>query len=303
VNGTRLASSSKRARRRSLPIMAMIGPNGGGKTAAMVWDTLPTLDAGRPVLSTVRLLDWRDPRPCEGWQGVRGQEEDCAACAIEDVRPHGQAHPLWMPFTRWEQLLEASRCDVLMDEVTGVASSRESHSMPAPVANALVQMRRADVVIRWSAPSWARADKVIRECTQGVTHCVGFMGKSAGDADRLWRQRRLFRWRTYDAALFDEFTEGKRQQMKPLGTDWAWGPGSDVFGAYDTYDAVLSIGTVTERGSCYRCGGSRPRPRCSCPADHPDTPDESPAGSPRSGVQAIGRRRRVPGGDQHDETD
>lgn len=62
---------------------------------------------------------------------------------------------------------------------------------------------------------------------------------------------------------------GKREQLRPMTVDWHWGPGSPVFSAYDTFDAVLSIGTVTDSGRCYRCGGRRSVPACKCePGEH-----------------------------------
>jgi len=294
-----LRSTKKRARRRAWPIHGYVGPNGSGKSAAMVWDTMASLDLGRPVLSTVRLLDYDNPRVCD----------DAECPDVEGhARGHMAAHPLYVPFTDWGQLLDGftppaladagdpddedypirdglwfRRLDVLMDEVTGVASSRESQSMPAPVANALVQLRRRDIIVRWSSPSWDRADKIIRQCSQAVTHCQGYMPVEDGDTDRLWRRRRLFKWKTYDAQLFEDFTNGKREQSAPDLVNWYWGPGSPVFGAYDTYDAVLAIGSVTEGGSCYRCGGSRPRPKCKCP-DHgaPEAGGAQGVGAPRS---------------------
>lgn len=180
---------------------------------------------------------------------------------------HFRTDPLWIPFNSWQQLLEAERCDVLMDEVTGVASSRESMSMPAAVANTLVQLRRRDVAVRWSAPSWARADKIIRECSQAVTYARGYMPVSVADEDgsRQWRNRRLFKWSTYDAADFEEFTVGKRETMHPRTVDWHWGPKSPAFAAYDTFDSVLSIGTVSDSGRCYTCGGARRAHDCFCP--------------------------------------
>lgn len=266
----------KRAARRGWPIMGYVGPNGGGKSAAMVWDTLPTLASGRPVLSTVRLLDFEDPRDCEGCDEV-GHERPIyappvpgagpeAAREVIGTRVHKAAHRLWVPLRDWQQLLDATGVDVLLDEVTGVASSRESHSMPAPVANTLVQLRRADVVVRWSAPSWARADKIIRECSQAVTYCRGYLPARGEDSttDRAWRQRRMFKWQTFDAADFEDFTSGKRESLSPWSTDWHFGPKSPVFSAYDTFDSVSTVGTVSESGACYRCGGTRPRPKCSC---------------------------------------
>ncbi|RNL65729.1 hypothetical protein EFK50_01385 [Nocardioides marmoriginsengisoli] len=255
----------KRASRRGWPIHAYVGANGGGKTAAMVWDTIPSLLAGRAVLSTVRLLDFENPRPCD--------DEECDHPEHDGLGAHGQvkhlaAHPLWVPFTDWQQLLDAEHTDVLMDEVTGVASSRESMSMPGVVGNVLNQLRRSDLVVRWTAPNWRRADIIIRECTQAATFCRGFMPKrvEAEDGQELaWSQRRLFKWKTYDANDFDDFQQGKREQLEAWLTDWHYGPKSPVFDAYDTYDSVMSIGTVSDSGACYRCGGQRPRPKCSCP--------------------------------------
>lgn len=260
-----LHNTKKRARRRAWPIHGYVGANGSGKSAGMVWDTLPSLDSGRSVLSTVRLLDFRNPQACNGFQGRHGQTR-CEICATPDAPAHMQAHPSWVPFREWEQLLAAEHCDVLMDEVAGVASSRESQSMPSAVVLALQQCRRADLVIRWSAPAWARADKIIRETSQAVTFAVGHLAVEHTDGDRLWRNRRLFQWRTYDANAFEDFTVGKRQQLKPLLHDLHWGPSSPAFRGYDTLDTVLSIGTVTESGRCYRCGGSRRAPACSCDA-------------------------------------
>lgn len=246
-------SPKPRLVRRGYPIHAYVGPNGGGKSAAAVWDTIPTLLDGRPVLSTVRLLDFENPRPC-----------DDPRCRSDDHDRHAAAHPAWIPLTEWSQLLAAEHCDVLMDEVTGIASSRESGGMPAAVANLLVQLRRRDVVLRWTAPSWARADKIIRETSQAVTFCQGYLPVESGDPDRLWRRRRMFRWQTYDTAEFEEFTQGRRSAMKPWVSQWFWGPGSQTFDAYDTFDSVLSIGHVLDSGRCAVCGGRRSLPKCEC---------------------------------------
>jgi hypothetical protein len=291
-----LRNPVKRASRRAWPIHAYVGANGGGKSAAAVWDTLPTLEQGRPVLSTVRILDYRHPRECTDDRCaetnpahfLRGEPEvNALVRRFNDqerteftpdewmIQPeelgdvigvHQAAHPLWVPFTDWRQLLSAVRCDVIMDEVTGVASSRESHSMPPQVANFLVQLRRRDVVVRWTAPSWPRADKIIRECTQAVTYCEGSFGIRATDAngDRQWRNRRLFKWRTFDANAFEDFTAGKREAMSAMTVDHHWGPGSPTFSAYDTFDSVLAIGSVSDSGRCADCGGRRSAPACSC---------------------------------------
>lgn len=310
-----------RAIRRNYPIHGYVGPNGSGKSANAVLDTVPSLRTGRQVLSTVRMLDGLNPRPCEGYRLdtsdqldsgkpvdlERAQMVDCPICvgALADpegeVFAHRQAHPLWVPFTSWTQLLAAKRCDVLMDEVTGIASSRESHGMPSIVANKLVQMRRDDVVIRWTAPSWARADKIIRECSQAVTYSTGHFSKVHRDEEgqRAWRNRRLSRARTYDAQMFEDFTVGKREQLKPWCVSMVWLPRSGAFDWYDSFDSVLTIGTVNASGTCERCGGSRPRQKCSCAPDAHDHGDGPLLRLPdRTGAEAAKPRpvRPAPGG-------
>lgn len=270
-------NTRKRAERRAFPITGYVGPNGSGKSCGMIWDTMPSLAAGRKVLSTVRILDYENPRDCDGCDepghvmpvlaAAEGPQDMGASRpqAVIGTRIHRAAHPCYVKFTDWQQLLDAHHCDVLMDEVTGVASSRESQSMPAPVANELVQLRRSDVIVRWSAPDWSRADKIIRQCSQAVVFSQGYMAKTHEDASRLWRNRRLFKWSLYDAQLFEDFTTGKRESLRPILNDLHWGPKSPAFRAYDTWDSVASIGSVTDSGRCYRCGGTRRAPKCSCP--------------------------------------
>ena len=225
-----------RARRRMAPIHAYIGANGSGKSLAMVHDTLPSLEAGRRVLSTVRLLD-----PATG-----------------------EPHSAYERLTDWGQLMEAEHCDVLFDEVVGIASARESQGMPVQVANLLVQLRRRDVVLRWSAPAWARADKIIRECTQAVTVCRGYMTKHDPDAPRLWAPKRLFKWKTFAAIDFDQASTGQIEKTPSGSSSWFWGPSSAAFRSYDTLDSVERVGDVLDSGRCVHCGGRKTIPRCSC---------------------------------------
>lgn len=225
-----------RDRRRLVPIHAYVGENGGGKSLAMVHDTLPSLDAGRRVLSTVRLLD----------------------------PSTGQPHKSYERLTDWKQVLNAEHCDILFDEVVGIASSRESSGLPVQIANLLVQLRRRDVVLRWSAPAWARADKIIRETTQAVTVCKGYWGKRDADSPRMWAQKRLFKWRTFDAFDFDQVNAGQLAKLPNASVSWFWGPECRAFAAYDSLDAVERVGDVLDSGRCVHCGGRRSIHKCEC---------------------------------------
>src|SRR5690606_25349298 len=135
---------------------------------------------------------------------------------------------------RWDQLLSFSGGDVLMDEVIGIAASEQGKSLPKEVQLFLNQLRRRDVLLRWTAPSWSRANIVLREVTQAVTVCRGYLAKyeNRGDESRMWGLRRLFRWTTYDAMDFTTWTDTKEGTLKGKVNAWLWRPGSGAERSY-----------------------------------------------------------------------
>lgn len=254
---------SERARRlrRAFPIHMYVGRNGSAKSLAMVYDTLPDLEAGRPVLSTVRILDYHNPRPCD---------DDACTDLMHGTSGHLAAHPLYVPFTDWPQLLEWKSGPVLMDEVTGVADSNESAALPPVVGNKLAQLRRDKVMLRITALNFIRAHKRIREAVNAVTRCQSFLPVTVQDEngrDELWRQRRLAVWRTYDAQSLpiDDHTDAAYANADLLVKARHWIPESPAIRAYDTMAPVLMVGTVSEHGRCAHCGGQRQALPCTCP--------------------------------------
>ncbi|MEV5004017.1 hypothetical protein [Nocardioides sp. LML1-1-1.1] len=316
-------NTEKRDRRRAYLVCAYVGANGGGKTAAMVWDALPSLEAGRPVLSTVRILDYENPRQCDdemcqenpdrfdhfmmrptdaGREAMIRNQKRMALFGpnadlehVEEVSTgvHRAPHPLWIPWVEWQQLLDMRFGEVLADEITGIAEARGSQTMPFAIINHLQQLRRADIPFRYTSPAWDRADLSLRQPTQTVTVCKGSWSTDApqdGDMQRVIRARRMFKWRTYDAMELTELTEGKRTELTPEVKDRHWGPGSPAFAAYDTFAPVLTVGFVTESGRCHKCNGTRPTPKCSCAPRTYGAPEQAPDGAPA-------RRRAAPSTD------
>lgn len=261
-----------RGRRRASSIAGYIGPNGSGKTAAMVFDTLPTLD-GQPWACRVMDHAHCDPIRDESGNPVAygpnavftGVRRVLSTITLYDTLT-GDVHPLFDRFIDWPQLLEAEHCDVLMDEIMGVASSRENN-MPRAIQNHLHKLRHWDVTLRWTSPSWARAEILIREVTQAVTDCRGRL-PNVSVKGTAWVPNRLFNWRTFATVDFEEFTSGKRDKMgRAQPRAWVWGPGSRFFAAYDTMGAVQQVGPPSQSGLCMSCNGRRTVPTCKC-----DTP-------------------------------
>lgn len=261
--------------RRSVPIMAYVGHNGHGKTQAMILDTLATL-AGIEWDCTV--ADHAHTKA-----GItHGVRRVLSTVALTDPTT-GEPHPLYDPFDSWEKLANFEHGDLLMDEMTGIAHSRHSSSLPPAMELLLNQFRKADITVRWTAPDWDRADKLVRETTQGVTLCTGTMGVRQGTA--LWKSNRRFRFETFDAKDFNEFNANTRDKLSHLTKQWFWAPDHPVRKHYDTLQSVIMLGHATDAGICVACGGSRRRPECSC-ADYQERVEARKASRPS--------RKRVP---------
>lgn len=269
---SRVKQTKAQRRRRSSAISCYVGYNGSAKSATMVRDTLPDLAEGRPVLSTVPLLAQNRAATAEEADQVWAAL--AASVGVEELpRPLDSLrlpHSCWIPFVDFRQLLSLRDGVCLMDEVQGIADSREHSSLPVQVANMLFQLRRNGVVLRWTTIDYSAADKRLRRATQTVTYCKGFLPK--WQPDRVWPTKRAFWIRTYDGHGFDDFAQAHRRQdeerrPRALAREWCLLRGKRLAAALDGYDseaAVLTLGAATEAGLCMACGGRRSAPRCSC---------------------------------------
>lgn len=222
-------------RRRSAPIMGYVGLNGQGKTFSMVRDTLLSLALGRRVLSTVTILD---PET-------------------------GEPHPLFERFTSWEQLHDFRDGDVLMDEITGIMDARDQ-GMPKHVRRLLPQMRRANVMVRWTGIDFDNTDRRLRQLSQAVVRCRGHIpnrklerANGTRDAVSMWAPNRLFVLTTFDSQTLTDSSDARmlteepkrERRAKVLNREFVWGPRELAFKCYNTLDAVSAVANV-----CAVCG-------------------------------------------------
>lgn len=253
--GNKFRWESKGARKRTaFHNRAYVGPNGTGKTLAMMHDLIPGLLKGRLVYSTVKILD--------PWTG--------------------NPHPQYRRLTEWAPLLDENlkHIELILDEIQGVANARASQGMPVQVQTILHQLRRRDIALSWTSPSWSRADILIREVTDAVTVCRGYFPVMRKDYNgeeiqRSWGDRRLFRWTTYDAKDMNTWTDNSEYKLKGKINTWLWRPALGPFGKpaveqflYDSLDSVDRVGEVLDAGTCAYCGGIRKRKPCTCGHEH-----------------------------------
>src|SRR4029453_373980 len=133
---------------------------------------------------------------------------------------------------------------VIMDEITGVADSNEGAAMPAVVANKLAQLRRAEVTLRITGLNFIRANKRIREAVNAVTVCTCSFAVRAYAEDgteKVWKQRRLAKWITYDAQSLPvekDVTKSAYENADVFVRGRHWIPTSPAIAAYDTLAPV-----------------------------------------------------------------
>lgn len=261
------------AKRRGAFIHVYVGKNGSGKSLAMMYDTLPDLRAGKKVLSSMPILAF------ERADTPEQAEKAWADIGMLDVRPQGNEddelrlpHPQWVPFNDWRLLMDFRDGVILMDEISGIADARESSSMPVQVTNKLPQLRRNNVVLRITSIDWSVLDKRLRELCIAVTICTGYWGKTIPGS--MWQSKRLFRYKTYDAKGFNDFTSAinrvsQKQRPRVKVGQWVFLKRglAEASDSYSSLAPVLMVGTANEAGMCLTCGGRRSAPRCDCEKD------------------------------------
>lgn len=254
------AAQEKIARRvlDDFEITGFVGPNGGGKTLALMVFTAATragtywecdlpfhehtkkgITSGfRRMLSTVKILD-----------------------------DDGNLHPLYEEFNDFQQLIDLEHADVYADEIVTVASSRESSHMDPRVLVKVNQFRKDDIFFYWTAPNLARADKSLREVTKALVECRGYAPAPASENGPRWKSKRVFKFSIYDAINLEASiaaSRGKGDPAKPIYTLWFKGEGSPAFRAYDTLDAVSMVASMTPENTCTVCDGTVRRHVCQC---------------------------------------
>jgi hypothetical protein len=285
-------------RKGSAPIQAFVGLNGSGKTlGAMALAVLPVLDRGGSALTTCHIMGQARARPLTRWRELVWMERE-----RRERRDRGE---------------ELEPMVVFLDEVTSSLPARQAMSLPPQLARLFNQLRKVNVQLVWTAPNWARADKLLREVTSTVTVCRGVWpdrwqrgddGKSKlkvdGKALRApgdWPPNRLFRFATYSAEDYEEFTLSRAAKLRPVGRTWYRRKAHDAHLRYDTYDAVELLDHVDDAGLCVACGLPRPRGKCTCTADERAAAEAPPGAQPL--LASVNGQEHRPLDHDHDQED
>lgn len=164
---------------------------------------------------------------------------------------------------------------MFIDEVSVVFSSRGTGSLPDAVVTFLQSMRHQGVTLKWAAPSWSRADIILREVTQVSINVLPVGRRRVKDS--FWPRPILVGAAALDVSSVgvdetpDKVVWGSRRLYVPSRL-----PG---WGRYDSEAEVSRIGWARQGGVCIDCGGVLPRVSCS-PERHEEMKIEAPSLAP-----------------------
>lgn len=208
---------------KGVPICGFNGGNGAGKTALAVNSAISDMANGATVYSTVPIAsEFGQSRPIRGLR----------------------------------HLLDLENCTVLIDEIATIFSARGTNSLPAEAQTFLESLRHRSVTLRYTAPSWASTDVIIRRVTFACATVRPIVHKS--EKGNPWP-------RTVVGAVGLLDTLGVPQDATPekvLKRRFFRIRNLAAFGAYDTHAPVTMFGMRALHGTCPDCGGARSRPSC-----------------------------------------
>lgn len=222
-------------------ITAYIGPNGSGKTVGAVTDCIDWADKLERDLYSVVPVTWQARSRFRSKSGVTRHSR---------------------PIESLEHLRELRDVEILLDEIVSSMSSRETSSLPPKMVLAINTLRHTDVGLYWTAPSWMRADVLLREVTTAV-FLYRPMFQTSVDGQRWPRTRWTVRHR-YDGTT----DQGGRLPRHSVGLGRPLRIASlRGFGCYPPrnpdIEKIQGVGKF-----CVTCGGLRSRvlEKCSCPS-------------------------------------
>lgn len=207
------------------PITAYLGVNGSGKSLSAVAFALRDLERkGRPLITNMVGLsadhfhiDAVDELP------------DLMVQVAGAYRSAKTGRPLGL--------------NIVLDEAGAMFSSRDAGPQKKAFEKTVQQLRKYRARLLWTAPTFARADKILREVTFTAVLCQPLYKRHVPDDP--WPSTRLILQKSFDVSRLDTSSTSINRNAKATGFGFVrTGRWQDAFDSFATADG--SITSTTE---------------------------------------------------------
>jgi hypothetical protein len=166
-------------------ITGYVGVNGSGKTLSAIAFALRDLArTGRPLVTNVEGL---------GVDHFHVEDVSELPALFETLRSRPDVYEEWPRLT-------PGTCNVVLDEAGAMFAARDTGRNKA-FEKTVQQLRKYDARLLWTAPAFARADKILREVTFTAVKCRPLRQKRI--PGKAWPSTRLILQKSFDVSSLD----------------------------------------------------------------------------------------------------
>jgi hypothetical protein len=202
------------------PITGYLGVNGSGKSLSAIAFALRDYERkGRPLLTNMVGLgvdhfhvDAVDELP------------DLMLQVARDFRSPKTGRPLGM--------------NIVLDEAGAMFSSRDAGPQKKAFEKTVQQLRKYRARLLWTAPTFARADKILREVTFTAVLCTPLIKRAVPDDP--WPSTRWILQKAFDVSRLDTSSTSMNRNAKATGFGFIrTGRWQDAFDSFATADGAI----------------------------------------------------------------
>jgi hypothetical protein len=202
------------------------------------------------------------PTPITAYVGVNGSGKTLSAIAfaLTDQKRHGRRLVTNVLGLSVEHLLidgvedlpdllaELGTCNVVLDEAGAMFSSRDAGRNKA-FEKSVQQLRKYDARLLWTAPAFARADKILREVTFTAVLCQSLW--TARVPGKAWPSTRMILQKSFDVSRLDTSGMSINRSAKAKGFGFVrtstWQHAFDSFAVAGTAVQPVALTPATGR--------------------------------------------------------
>jgi hypothetical protein len=179
------------------PITAYLGVNGSGKSLSAIAFAISDFERkGRPLLTNMVGLSVEHFHISEV-----AQLPDLMRDLALDYRSPKTGGPLGM--------------NIVLDEAGAMFSSRDAGPQKKAFEKTVQQLRKYRARLLWTAPTFSRADKILREVTFTAILCQSLRKKSIPDDP--WPSTRVILQKSFDVSRLDTSSTSINRNAKARG--------------------------------------------------------------------------------------